>query len=1408
MTIDNDSGRRIRGGVAARVIAVMALVVALVAPLGGALSTASPAGAAPTSTIQFFDYCKAASNPTWCTAPGIYQLQYPTPAGTNPTLLLGGGAGYTSRWSADGSKMVYEFGSYMNPGPFDFLSVLGLGVRTAAGATQTIVADQNATDPAISPDGSEVVYTSTGDTMWIVSTSGGSPTELQASNGISLLPLCGDEAFWASNNTIVFSQCLAPGGNELFAFPAPTLTAPYPAKTTVTNQQVNVTLPTTGTNSVGGYPSASPDGSTYYFSAEVGGTNGLWSVPAAGGSPTLVANGPDATVISNPQVQGTQLLWYDEFANNNQGASFVCTLGPLPCNGSGGSIEPSDPNSEFDAVWAPAPKAVTVTGVVATGVTGPATGAITGGTAITVTGSGFGNAGATDQVNLVPPGGGTAIPATSVVVQNDTTLTAVTGDATAALPGGQHSLATDVAVTAAGVTSPANPTADQFTYSDLAVTSVTPTSGPVAGLGQMTIAGHGFTGATAVNFLVNGSAAETVPLTGTGVTVTDTAITFATAPNLTIAVNSAGANSDATVDVQVSVPKTGGTELSPVTSLDKYTAKVPVVTGVFSGTFSATQVGPDNVSGGPAVGGEAVTALGSGFTGVTEVNFSAPSTSTLSPSVACSTAPPPVSASNPCIVRSDTKIEFWAPDATSLLAASGDPNSPLTADTIVSIPVSNNALQSVTSSPAAAGANDPFVLVPIRIDSLSVTSGPAVGGDDVTVTGAGLSTATIVLQNSGILLSSGTTADTVTANAGATATSLTFKVPDETSAVQHNSTRNVAVTVAARVTVPTSSGGSVTVTSAPAADQYTIVAPAVTKVTVIGGGDVATTSGPVTGGTTIDIAGQGFTGSTQVDFVDSALNLSQVTATNGVVSSDGTLLTVVTPNASAYGAGGSTTDVEVQIPVDGNNSNLISSPPNSPADTFTFGTAGPAAPPCGTLNNCQGATNSDPNGSAVAASTSTTGTITATGTGVGGITVGRYPADPVGTPAFTVAGTYFDVRVSNPNSFTAATINDCDLQGGTTLEWWNPAANAGAGAWQPVTPAALTAGPPPCITVAVNATSSPSLAQLTGTVFAAVAPPVTDPNAVSATKSTIVASPTSVLADGSHASTITVTLLNGNGKPVSGKVVTLTQGAAHSKIAAVSATSNHSGQATLSVTDTTAEPVSYTAVDKTDNITLAATAKVTFTAVPAHVSTTKSTVVAAPTSVPADGTHASTVTVTLLDANGKPVAGRSVALSQGKAHSKIGGGSAITNQVGQVAFTVTDTTAETATYSATDTTDALTIVDTATVSFTNAPHVSGPLSFVLAVPASVPADGSHASIVVVTLVDTNGRLVAGKTVTLSQGGGHSKITTVSGVTNQLGVAVFTVTDTTAETVTYAASDKTDALQLSDTASVTFSRRRG
>jgi Invasin, domain 3 len=129
-----------------------------------------------------------------------------------------------------------------------------------------------------------------------------------------------------------------------------------------------------------------------------------------------------------------------------------------------------------------------------------------------------------------------------------------------------------------------------------------------------------------------------------------------------------------------------------------------------------------------------------------------------------------------------------------------------------------------------------------------------------------------------------------------------------------------------------------------------------------------------------------------------------------------------------------------------------------------------------------------------------------------------------------------------------------------------------------------------------------------GDVFAAEVPdkspfpsvgelPVSRAGVVSASTSTVVASPSTVTADGTTTSTVTVTLRDNAGSAVSGKAVGLVRDAGtHAVISAPSGASDANGKVTFSVKDSTAEPVTFTATDTTDGVDIAQTAQVTFTA--------------------------------------------------------------------------------------------------------------------------------------------------------------------------------------------------------------------
>src|SRR5205085_2303916 len=127
---------------------------------------------------------------------------------------------------------------------------------------------------------------------------------------------------------------------------------------------------------------------------------------------------------------------------------------------------------------------------------------------------------------------------------------------------------------------------------------------------------------------------------------------------------------------------------------------------------------------------------------------------------------------------------------------------------------------------------------------------------------------------------------------------------------------------------------------------------------------------------------------------------------------------------------------------------------------------------------------------------------------------------------------------------------------------------------------------------------------------------------------------------------------------------------------------------TLTATGSTVNTIAGVVVSAPFNITAGAADAV------------QSTISASPNSVVANGVATSTITVTLKDANNNPVIGKTVTLAKSGGSSTISAASGASNASGVVTFTVKDTVAESTTYTATDTTDSVTITQTAVVTFT------------------------------------------------------------------------------------------------------------
>jgi hypothetical protein len=392
-------------------------------------------------------------------------------------------------------------------------------------------------------------------------------------------------------------------------------------------------------------------------------------------------------------------------------------------------------------------------------------------------------------------------------------------------------------------------------------------------------------------------------------------------------------------------------------------------------------------------------------------------------------------------------------------------------------------------------------------------------------------------------------------------------------------------------------------------------------------------------------------------------------------------------------------------------------------------------------------------------------------------------ADPSSTVTVALSSNSTGTKAFYSNSVCGATTTSVTIgTSANSANFWYEDTKAGS----PVITAAATGG----------VTGSPTQ---TETVNAA---------GVSASTSTVNSSPASVIADGSTTSTITVTLLDANSNPVTGKTVTLAQGAGNSTISAASGPSNSNGVVTFTVTDAKAQAVTYTATDSTDTVTITNTAIVTFTA-------SKLAFTTAPFNVSAGVCTASAATVQTQDGNGtavNPPSSVTVTLGSSSTGTYVFYSNSDCNPGHQTTTLTINTSANSANFWYKDTKAGNPVITatatgglagTAQTETVVAATPTASNSTVAASLTSLPADGATTSTITVTLNDTYNNPVSGKTVTLTAGSGSSTITTVNGSTNASGQATFSVKDSTAQAVTYTAKDTTENVTVSQTATVTF-----
>lgn len=199
--------------------------------------------------------------------------------------------------------------------------------------------------------------------------------------------------------------------------------------------------------------------------------------------------------------------------------------------------------------------------------------------------------------------------------------------------------------------------------------------------------------------------------------------------------------------------------------------------------------------------------------------------------------------------------------------------------------------------------------------------------------------------------------------------------------------------------------------------------------------------------------------------------------------------------------------------------------------------------------------------------------------------------------------------------------------------------------------------------------------------------------------STVSPSPSSLFADGASTSTVTVTLTDAGGNPLAGKNVTLTSSrGATDTITGSPATTDASGVATFTVSSSTVGSPIFTANCTTDSITLSSTPTISFQS--ALADATQSTWSVSPVTLPNDNSSTATVRVTVKNATGTALAGKSVTLTSSRgASDTITTSPAVTDSSGNASFTVRSATRGEPTLTLAVSTDSVTITNQATLIF-------------------------------------------------------------------------------------------------------------
>ncbi|MFQ1895559.1 Ig-like domain-containing protein [Aeromonas veronii] len=272
--------------------------------------------------------------------------------------------------------------------------------------------------------------------------------------------------------------------------------------------------------------------------------------------------------------------------------------------------------------------------------------------------------------------------------------------------------------------------------------------------------------------------------------------------------------------------------------------------------------------------------------------------------------------------------------------------------------------------------------------------------------------------------------------------------------------------------------------------------------------------------------------------------------------------------------------------------------------------------------------------------------------------------------------------------------------------------------------------------------------------------------------STVSATVNNALANGVATNTLSALVIDHNGNPIPGVEINFYEESPTGELSATKAITNEEGKAIVTMTNTKAEVVNVLVA--LDFIMKAIDSQFVADAATATVSALVAT-----TNAVADGVASNSVTATVTDANGNPIANAEVSFAT-TGSAVLSAQTGMTDAQGQVVITLTSTKAETVTVTATHagqsmTADARFVADSSTAT----------VSALVATTDAV-ANGVASNDVTATVTDAEGNPVPNAEVSFATTG-SAVLSAQTGMTDAQGQVIITLTSTKAETVTVTAT---------------------